>query len=157
MRFIPTDVWAVVGKGESDTSKMCAFDAALYDAEIGICNLVVYSSKMPADVKWRDFREELVPGQELKVILARTHGTKGQKIASGIGIAETDDYPIVTEVDGKSTPEEAEKQIKDELTEMAEIASLKIKSIKTWVSNTEVKKKHGCVLSLIIYNPNNYR
>jgi arginine decarboxylase len=157
MKFIPTEVWVVTGKGESNTSRMCAFDRALYDAGVGYCNLVLYSSKIPKKIKWRDFRKELIPGQELKVALARSNGIEGQKITAGIGVAKTNDYSLITELSGTQFPKKIETEIRNQLKEMVDIASLKLKSIKTLISHLEVEKKYGCVVSLVIYNPNTYR
>lgn len=156
MKFIPTEVWIVTGKGESDTSKMCAFDKALYNAGIGHCNLVLYSSKIPKKIEWMDFRDELTPGQELKVVLSRNDGIEGQKIAAGVGVVKTNDYSLVTEVNG-GTKEVVDEKAKNDLKEMVDIADLELKSIETHVSEMEVKKKYGCVVSLVIYNPNTYR
>ncbi len=157
MKFLPTEVWIVKGKGESNTSKINTWDRALKDAGIFNHNFVEYTSILPKNVKFRDFRKELIPGQEVKFAIAVEYGNKGERITAGLILGLSDSYGLIGEFAGKFSEIFVRRKLKEIMSEMVKDRKIKIRKTKNTTKSLEVKKNFGCVFVAIIYNPNTYK
>ncbi len=157
MKFLPTEVWIVSGKGESDTSKINAWDKALLDAGIANHNFIKYSSILPIHIKFRDFRKELIPGQEVNIILAIAYGTKHEIIGSGVSFGKIDKCWLVAELGGYYENNELKMKLQRILKEMANDRKAKIRKAGMKTNSLKIKKNYGCVFVGMIFNSNSYR
>jgi len=144
------------GKGKSDISKLGAWDKTLLNAKIGDCNIVEYTSIFPKNVKFRDFRNELIPGQETKSAFAVCFGKRSELITAGLAYGFTDKCGLITEFAGNYDKNYVKGQLKKQLEEMGKTRNLEIKNIKIETETLEVKQNFGCVMVAMVYNPNTY-
>ena len=90
---VPYEYFITKGKGESDVGSTFlpyetgSYDAALNDAGIQNCNVIEYTSVMPAESK--EISKEagikrLQWGEVLECIKAQANGDKGDKISVGV-------------------------------------------------------------------------
>ena len=105
MKLVPKRFFFTQGTGIHEKD-MRAFEEAMRDAGIDICNLIKTSSVIPAGCKLIS-REEgmksIKPGQITFAIIAQSQTNEpGQLIAAGIGMAQPEDdneYGYMTEVE----------------------------------------------------------
>lgn len=155
-KFLPKEAWIVKGKGESNTSRTNAWDNALLNSSIGNFNFVKYTSILPKNIKFRDFRKELIPGQEIKIISSVFYGERNDRITAGIGYGFINKCGLVIETGGKYKENELKIKLRNMLEEMAKNRKTKLTNVKIETNVLNVKKKFGCVFVGIIFNPNNY-
>jgi len=157
MKFLPTEALLIKGKGESDTSKINAWDNALLDVNIANLNFVAYTSILPKDVKFRDFRNELTPGQEVKVVISKIFGRKSDILTAGLAYGFTDVCGLIAKFSQKCKENCVDEKLRKMVDEMVRNRKLKIEDMKIETEKMVVKKNFGCVFVAIIFNPNNYR
>ncbi len=141
------------GKGESEVSKMNAFDKALLEAGIGHCNLVSVSSIIPKGAI--EVKNGNIPAGSITfVVLSRMDGEEEQLITAGIGVAKCEEYGLVAEAYGFKTEEEILKEIRDKLYAMASTRNFEVLEIKTKVESMVVPKgKYGSVVAAVVFSP----
>jgi arginine decarboxylase len=140
----------VSGFGESDNSKINAFDNALIDAGINDCNLIKVSSILAKETELiGEF--EIEKGSFVPTVISTAYGKQGETICSCLQIALNDKkYGYVFEGQGKN-PREIEQQLTACTNEMAEKRKQKIISRKTITKQATITKKYGCCITAAIY------
>jgi arginine decarboxylase len=142
--------FVVAGGGESDTSKLNAFDRALIDAGIAQCNLVPVSSILPEGaVKVEPL--EIPAGSITHCVMARQDGVKGETVSAGIGWAQLDKYGIVAEDKGNTNGETTEHNLRGKIMEMSSARRMKPRDIRYKTATQTIKKQYGTVVAALIY------
>ncbi|MDD3083487.1 MAG: pyruvoyl-dependent arginine decarboxylase [Candidatus ainarchaeum sp.] len=138
------------GFGESDTSKLNAFDNALIDAGIHDCNLIKVSSILAKNTKiTKKFMIE--KGSFVPCVLSTQNGLKKEIICSGIGIGfNNQKYGFVMEAKGKNE-NKVTTVLEKKLGEMAKNRKQKIIQKKIITKKAKINKKYGCVITAVIY------
>ena len=82
---IPKDYFIAKGKGQSDiTVHAGSYHLALRDAGIEMCNIMTYSSILPAVAAVVEKPERLVHGSVMETIMAVSNKKKGERATAGI-------------------------------------------------------------------------
>lgn len=84
---IPNRVFITKGSGSNKyTQHAGSYHQALWDAGISHCNIMTYSSVLPANAEFvsKDDLDDVVFGQELYTIMAVAHGFDNEHISAGI-------------------------------------------------------------------------
>ncbi|MEM4637563.1 MAG: pyruvoyl-dependent arginine decarboxylase [Candidatus Woesearchaeota archaeon] len=158
---IPKDYFITKGKGESDiTIHAGSYHLALKDAGIEMCNIMTYSSIMPAISK-EISKPNLVHGAVMETIMAVANGKKGQKVTAGIIYGWLYDKKtgkkfggLVCEHNGTYDEKEVEKRLRASLNELyinGYSEKYDLKDIKIVKNSINVKKKHGTALVAICF------
>jgi arginine decarboxylase len=96
--LIPKDYFRFKGVGEAKHAiHPGSYHMALFHAGIHECNIMTYSSLIPACSIEMEHPRAFVFGQELKTIMAVMHGRYGERISAGIAFApllDDDDLKI---------------------------------------------------------------
>jgi len=142
--------FVTTGKGESDTSKLNAFDRALMDAGIGQCNLVQVSSILPPNAT-ETKPVEIPPGTITHCVLARRDGAQGDTISAGIAWAKLNNYGIVAEDNGPYDEQTTKQNLTQKITEMASARNQQPQNTKHKTAAQTVGKKHGTTIAALIY------
>jgi arginine decarboxylase len=113
--MLPTPTkFALVSGTSEGASKLNAFDHALLDAGVGNCNLLKVSSILPPGAKLVEDLH-IPPGSLLPIAYGSlSSDTPGELIAAAVavGIGDPDNYGVIMEYSGRTSKDEAEKQIK---------------------------------------------
>jgi len=140
----------VSGFGESDNSKINAFDNALIDAEIHDCNLIKVSSILAKGTKIVS-KFKIDKGSFVPAVISSAYGKQGDTICSGLQIAfNNEKYGYVFEAQGKS-PLEVETQLNSCTEEMSQKRGQKVITRKTITKQATVNKKYGCCITTVVY------
>ena len=132
---------------------MNAFDNALVDAKIAQGNLVPVSSILPKNCKKLDRVPEFIPGTILYCILAKTNGSKGERIGVGIGYALSNEYGVVAEAHGQSTEAKIRELIAQELKGMTTVRKINTKETYIETKTIErIKEKYGCAIAALVFS-----
>ncbi len=145
---IPKDYFITKGKGESDlTTHAGSYHFALHDAGIMECNIITYSSVLPAEATEIKKPEKLTFGSVMETIMAVADSEKGQRATAGIIFGwfynkKTGEKEggIVCEYHGNMEEEIAEEHLKETLNELYE---------KTFAEKFELKEKRIIMQSFV--------
>jgi arginine decarboxylase len=138
------------GFGESNTSKLNAFDNALINAEIHDCNLIKVSSILAKETKIKK-TFEIEKGSFVPCVLSSKYGTKKENICLGIGIGfNNQKYGFVMEAQGKNESE-VKNSLEKKLEGMAKNRKQKILQKKIIIKKEKINKKYGCDITTVIY------
>lgn len=158
---VPQEVWLTSGVGEGST-RLNAFDKALFNAGIGNLNLMKVTSILPARARIVDLRQEgkqvdipfgcLVP----TVYTTVASDVPGQKIACGLVLAVPEDRNVngvIFEVSMIGDAQEVAKVLDAMAEEAAALRNVKrFKVVKT-ISEYTVGKGIGAVVSAALMIP----
>jgi len=125
---IPKNYFVTSGVGQSDiTIHAGSYHLALKDAGIHRCNIITYSSILPAIATEIEKPNNLVHGSVLETIMACANAQKGQTVTAGIivgwlysKITGKKHGGLVCEYSGNGTEEEAKNQLQMSLNELHE-------------------------------------
>jgi arginine decarboxylase len=159
---IPKDFFITSGVGESDiTIHAGSYHLALKDAGIEKCNIVTYSSILPAIATEIKKPDNLIHGSVLETIMACSHAKKGQMATAGLIFGWLYDRVtgkkyggIVCEYSGNESEEEAVKSLKaslDELYKNGFSENYEIKDIKIIKRSFIPNKKFGTVIVALCF------
>lgn len=142
---IPQNYFVTSGIGQSDiTIHAGSYHLALREAGIHKCNIVNYSSILPAIATEIEKPNNFIHGSVLETIMACANVQKGQRATAGIMIGRLYNKTtgkkyggLVCEYGGSNTEEEAKKQLQMSLNELFfngfsktyELRDLKIKTV----------------------------
>ncbi len=123
---IPKDYFVTKGRGESNiTVHAGSYHLALREAGIEMCNIMCYSSILPAVATMVEKPEQLVHGSVMESIMAVASKKKGQRATAGIIYGWLYDRNtgekyggLVCEYNGSLTEEEAIKSLRSSLNEL---------------------------------------
>jgi arginine decarboxylase len=159
---IPKDYFVTKGKGESDiTVHAGSYHLALKDAGIEMCNIMTYSSILPAIAREIMKPAKLLHGQVMETIMAVAHGKKGEKATAGIiyGMLHNkktgEKYGgLVCEHNGNFDEREVEKRLMASLNELytnGYSEEYTLGDIKIITESFKIKKKHGTALTALCF------
>jgi arginine decarboxylase len=125
---IPKDYFVTKGKGESDiTIHAGSYHLALRSAGIEMCNIITYSSILPAVAQEVEKTKDLVHGSVMESIMAIANAGKGENATAGIiygwlNHKKTGDKygGLVCEYNGNKSVDEARDQLNESLIELYE-------------------------------------
>jgi len=161
--IVPKDFFITSGIGQSDiTIHAGSFHLALRDAGIERCNIMTYSSILPAIAKKIKFNKSLLThGAELKTIMACSSVEKGAKATAVIAFGWLYDKKtgekhggLVAEYSGSKTEKEAIEEVKaslDELYENGYSESFDIKDVEIHSRSFVPEKKFGTALVALCF------
>lgn len=123
---IPKDFFLTRGSGESDiTVHAGSYHLALKDAGIEVCNIMTYSSILPAIAKEISRPEKLVHGSVMESIMAVSTAKRGERATAAIIFGWLFDKKtnekyggLVCEYNGSLSEDEARAQLKESLNEL---------------------------------------
>jgi arginine decarboxylase len=159
---IPYEFFITKGSGESDiTIHAGSFHLALCQAGIGMKNIVVYSSVLPAEAVQIAMPENMKQGDVMEVIMAAGHCRKGERITAGMAIAwlyERDSGVkiggLVCELSGNYPVEEIEEKLNEIMQEIYQngYEKYKLGDLKLVTETFVPHKQHGTALVALCFN-----
>ncbi|MFQ5906575.1 MAG: pyruvoyl-dependent arginine decarboxylase [bacterium] len=156
--FLPKEYFLTSGQGTSTESPLNAFDDALSEAGIDMCNLVYASSIIPRDaVEVKKIR--VTPGTLTFAVVARMDGDEGEVIGAGIGYSKCRDrkgitYGFVAENHGYKETRTVKAELLKRLQRMASSRGLKLVRPKVVTRSMCVPRdRYGCVLVALVFVP----
>lgn len=149
---IPKDFFITSGIGESDISIHAgSYHLSLKDADIERCNIVTYSSILPAIATEIEKPDNLVHGSVLETIMACSNAKKGQTATAGLIFGWLYDKAtgkkyggIVCEYSENGSEEEAIKSLKARLNELYRNGfseNYEIKDVR-WITRSFIPNKN---------------
>lgn len=125
---VPKDFFETKGKGVSDnTIHAGSYHLAMIDAGIDMCNIMTYSSILPAIANKINRPTNLVHGSVMESILAVAHGVKREYISAGLIYAWLHSWKtgekyggLVCEINGSYLKDNLLKKLKYALLELYE-------------------------------------
>jgi arginine decarboxylase len=157
---IPKDYFVTKGHGESDiTIHAGSYHLALKDAGIEMCNIMTYSSILPAIATQIEKPEKLTHGQVMETIMATCNSKKGQQATAGIIYGWLYDKNgqryggLVCEHNGPITRQEIEKRLSASLQELYKngYSEYELRDINLFIESFKVKKKFGTALVALCF------
>lgn len=159
---IPKDYFITSGIGQSDiTIHAGSYHLALKDAGIERCNIVTYSSILPAIATETEKPDDLVHGSVLETIMACSNAKKGQIATAGLifgwlydRVTEKKYGGIVCEYSGNESEEDAVKSLKarlDELYKNGFSENYEVKDIKIITRSFFPTKKFGTAITALCF------
>ena len=123
---IPRDFFLTKGTGESDiTIHAGSYHLALKKSGIEMCNIMTYSSIMPAIANEIKKPPTFIHGSVMESIMAVSHSKKGERATAGIIYGWLHDKKtnkklggLVCEHNGNYTPEEIDEKLNASLNEL---------------------------------------
>lgn len=158
---VPLEVWLTSGVGEGST-RLNAFDKALFGAGIGNLNLMKVTSILPAGAKVVDLRQN---GKQVDIpfgcLVPAVYSTiasdcPGQKIACGLVLAVPDDRNkngVIFEVSLLGDAREAERILDGMAEEAAALRRMQGFKVVKAVSELTVEEGIGCVVAAALMIP----
>jgi arginine decarboxylase len=158
---IPKDYFVTSGQGESDiTIHAGSYHLALKDAGIEMCNIMTYSSILPA-IATEIERPQMTHGEVMESIMAVSHSNTNQPATAGIIYGWLYDKKtgykyggLVCEHNGNYSKTEVEKRLKASINELYTNGfdeKYDLKDIKTLSKSFTPKKKYGTVLVALCF------
>jgi len=158
---IPKDFFMTTGHGESDiTIHAGSYHLALKAAGIEMCNIMTYSSIMPA-IATEIEKPQIVHGEVMESIMAVAHSKKGKPATAGIIYGWLYDKMtgkkyggLVCENNGTYSKKEIERLLKLSLNELYINGfddKYDLKDIRLTIESFTPKKKHGTALVAICF------
>jgi len=156
---IPKDYFITSGVGESDiTVHAGSFHVALKEAGIHRCNIITYSSILPAIAQEVNRPKKLVHGSVLETIMACANSRKGERATAGLIIGwlygKGSKYGgLVCEYSGNGTEEEARKQLVESLQELHSngLKKYELRDVKAIIRSFVPVKNFGTALVAICF------
>jgi arginine decarboxylase len=159
---IPKDYFVAKGRGESDiTVHAGSYHLALKDAGIEMCNIMTYSSILPAIATQIQRPEKLTHGQVMETIMAACNSEKGKLATAGIIYGWLYDRKtkqkfggLVCEHNGNITRQEIEKRLSASLNELytnGYSEDYELKDINLFIESFRPKKKYGTALVALCF------
>jgi arginine decarboxylase len=158
---IPKDYFVTKGKGESDiTVHAGSYHLALKEAGIEMCNIMQYSSILPAIAQRIERPESLTHGQVMETIMAVCNSAKGKLCTAGIiygwlydKVTGEKHGGLVCEHYGEITRREVENRLSASLKELYEngYQDYELKDINLFVESFKPKKKFGTALVALCF------
>ena len=159
---IPKDYFVTKGKGQSDiTIHAGSYHLALKDAGIEMCNIMTYSSILPAAAQEVERPLKLTHGSVMETIMAVANCEKGKRATAGIIHGwlfnkETGEKygGLVCEYNGGLPEEEVKQQLKDSLQELYTNGfsdEFELKDIKLITESSVPDKKFGTALVALCF------
>lgn len=161
---IPKDYFVTTGTGESDiTVHAGSYHLALRDAGIEMCNIITYSSILPACANEVQRPSELIHGSVLETIMAVSTSRGGKRATAGIiwgwlhdRESGTKHGGLVCEYNGSLPRDRAEKQLRQSLHELYENGyseEFRLEEPEFYVESFIPRKRYGtAVVSLCFLN-----
>ncbi|MBW2986372.1 pyruvoyl-dependent arginine decarboxylase [Candidatus Woesearchaeota archaeon] len=161
--IVPKDFFIVSGTGQSDiTIHAGSFHLALREARIERCNIMTYSSILPAIANKIEFNPDLLTqGAELKTIMARADVKQGERATAAIMFGWLYDKKtgekfggIVVEYNGGKTEEDAIAELKLSIQELythGYSEDFDLKDIETHSKSFVPDKKFGTALVALCF------
>jgi arginine decarboxylase len=159
---IPKDYFIAKGRGQSDiTIHAGSYHLALKDAGIEVCNIMTYSSILPAIASEIEKPLKLVHGSVMETIMAAAHAEKGQNATAGIiygwlyNKKTKEKYGgLVCEYHGSLPEEEVKKQLKGSLEELYTNGfseEYTLQEIRTITESIVPEKKYGTAIVTLCF------
>ena len=161
---IPKDYFVTRGRGESDiTVHAGSYHLALRNAGIEMCNIITYSSILPACATEVERPATLVHGSVLETIMAVGTAERGRRATAGIvwgWLHDRQDHHLhgglVCEYNGSLSAEDAERELRmslDELYENGYSDGYRLEDITLRMESFVPIKKYGTsIVSLCFLN-----
>lgn len=146
----PTKFALVSGTSEGST-RLNAFDHALLNAGVGNCNLLKVSSILPPGAK-QVAKINIPPGSLVPIAYGSLSADiPGELIAAavGVGICDQDNYGVIMEYSGRTSKDEAEKQIKRMVEEAFAGRGLKLSRLLVQAVEHKVENI-GCAFAAVV-------
>lgn len=164
---IPKDYFVTKGRGESDIAVHAgSYHLALKDAGIEMCNIMAYSSLLPAVANEIKKPENLTHGSVMGVIMAVANSMKGERATAGIVYGWLYDKNkcqkhggLVCEYSASLTEEETKKQLMASLEELyinGYSEDYHLKDIKIITESILPKKKYSTALVSLCFTNHLY-
>lgn len=158
---IPKDYFITTGHGESDiTIHAGSYHLALKDAGIEMCNIMTYSSILPA-IATEIERPQMTHGEVMESIMAVAHSTKGKPATAGIIFGWLYDRDngqkyggLVCEHNGNYSKKEVERLLRLSLNELYTNGfddRYELRDVKLTIDTFTPKKKHGTALVALCF------
>ncbi len=158
---IPNRYFTTRGKGESDiTIHAGSYHLALKSAGIEICNIMTYSSILPASAV-ESKKPPLVFGSVMESIMAVANSTQGERATAGIIYGWLYDKKtgqkyggLVCEHNGNYTKEEVQEKLRASLNELYTNGfseGYRLEDVRMLVESFTPKKKFGTALVAICF------
>ena len=159
---IPKDFFITTGKGESDIAIHAgSYHLALKNANIEMCNIITYSSILPAISREVKRSKKLVHGSVMETIMAVANCRKNESCTAGIIFGWLYDKKsnkkyggLVCEYNSFFSEKKAEKQLKKSLNELYTNGysdGYFLKDIKIILNSISPKKEFGTVLVALCF------
>ena len=159
---VPKDFFVTTGKGESDiTIHAGSYHLALKQAGIEMCNIMCYSSILPAVATEIEKPKELLHGQVMETITAVSHSEDGSRATAGITYGWLIDKEtgekfggLVCEHNGSYTIEEIQERLQASLEELyynGFSERFDLRDIRVITETIEPKKKYGTALVALCF------
>jgi arginine decarboxylase len=160
---IPKDFFITSGVGQSDiTIHAGSYHLALRAAQIERCNILVYSSILPAIANKIEFNQDLlVHGAEMMTIMGRQDAKKGECATAGVIFGWLYDKKtgkkyggLVAEYSGSKTEEAAVEELKASFNELYENGysdDFDLKDIEIHFKSIIPEKKFGTALVALCF------
>ncbi|HUX22852.1 MAG TPA: pyruvoyl-dependent arginine decarboxylase [Spirochaetia bacterium] len=161
---IPRDYFVTKGRGESNiTVHAGSYHLALRSAGIEMCNIITYSSILPACATEVERPAELIHGAVLETIMAVSTADRGDRATAGIAWGWLNDREnatrhggLVCEYNGSDLPAEAEEQLRmslDELYDNGYSEQFRLEEITVHMDSFVPKKQYGTsIVSMCFLN-----
>lgn len=147
---ISKKIAVVSGFGESEISKVNAFDNALIDAGIHDCNLIKVSSILAKNTKTIN-KFKIEKGSFVPCVLSIAYTEPELNKVTGIGIGiNNEKYGYVMEAQG-TNEKEITLELDKKLQEMANNRKQTIIKKQILIKKGKTSKKYGCVITGVIY------
>lgn len=159
---IPKDYFVTKGKGESDiTVHAGSYHLALHEAGIEMCNIMTYSSILPAVANEISKPENLTHGSVMESIMGVANSTKGERATAGIiygwlyNKSTGEKYGgLVCEYNGSLAETDAKQQLYASLNELYSNgynADYDLRGIKVITESITPKKKFGTAIVALCF------
>ena len=144
----PNRFFVSKGTGESETSTLNSFDAALQNAGVLNCNLVPVSSIIPQHCPKLRRVPHLPAGIILHCVLARLDGHKGDTLSAALAYGISPEHGIVAEMTSHESAQHVRKQTEARLLEMAEMRNMSL--TEKAVVSTSIPKVETAFATVVV-------
>lgn len=160
---VPGAFFETTGKGESDvTIHAGSFHLALLDAGIEMCNIMTYSSILPARARRIEYpgRESFTHGEVMESIVASYSCGPGERATAGIiygWLMDREDQTIhgglVCEYGGAMSEEDMKPHLADMLDELYVngYSGFKLQGVRTVIDSIVPEKAYGTALAALCF------
>lgn len=159
---VPKDFFLTSGSGESDiTVHAGSYHLALKEAKIERCNMMTYSSILPAIANEINIPDDLVHGSVMETISAVADAKKGERATAGIIFAWLFNKKtgakyggFVCEYHGDKTESDAVAQLRQSIQELYKNGysdDYELRDFKVIIKSIVPKKKFGTAIVAICF------
>ncbi len=159
---IPKNFFVTTGAGESDiTVHAGSYHLALKDAGIERCNIITYSSILPAIAEKVERPDNLVHGSVMETIMATANSQENKRATAGIVFGWLYNNQtgkkyggLVCEYSGNVTEEEAEKTLRMSLNELYKNGfseNYELRDVNLITKSFIPKKKYGTAIVALCF------